>query len=123
EAPRRSYRTQFASADKVIEYETEQYGARSYGDVLWQVEQELLSRLTTEFRRNHDSVDYLDFAAGTGRIISFMEGLVDTAVGIEVSELMAERARQKVKSARILCADITQSDAPVEGTYDLITAF
>lgn len=118
-----SYRAQFASRERVIEYETKQYGLGSYGDVLWRIEQTQLRALIEEFRRTHRNIDYLDFAAGTGRIISYMEDMVDTATGVEISEPMAERARRKVKNAQIMRCDITRQHARVEATYDFITAF
>src|SRR5680860_509662 len=118
-----SYRDRFSSEERASEYETSVYGSRTYGDVVWRIEQAKLRALLDEFRSTHRTVDYLDFAAGTGRIISFMEDFVDTATGIEISEAMAERAGRKVRNARIICSDITNPDARKEGQYDLITAF
>lgn len=118
-----SYRAHFNSAERASEYETSVYGGRGYGEVVWRIEQARLHALVDEFRSTHRSIDYLDFATGTGRIISFMEGLVDTATGIEISEAMAERAVQKVVNARIISCDITMPETPIEGQYDFITAF
>jgi SAM-dependent methyltransferase len=118
-----SYREYFRDTATALEYERKRYNSGSYGDVLWQVEQSQLSALLGEFRRSHRTVDYLDFAAGSGRITSFMETLVDSATGIEISESMAELARGKVQHSKIICCDITSPDTPIEGTYDLITAF
>lgn len=118
-----SYRDYFESRERAIQYDTEQFNNGSYGDVLWRVEQLQLRNLVTEFRRSHPRIDYLDFAAGSGRIISFMEGLVDSATGIEISESMAELARQKLKIGRVVCRDITAADSPIESCYDFITAF
>ncbi len=118
-----SYRAHFTSAESAYEYETSVYGGRGYGEVLWRIEQARLHSLVEEFRSTHKCIDYLDFATGTGRILSFMEGLVDTATGIDISEAMVERASHKVVNARIICRDITRPDAPLEGQYDLITAF
>src|SRR5665648_314770 len=98
-----SNRTKFASVERVSDYETSLYGGRAYSEVVWRIEQAQLHALVDEFRSTHRRIDYLDFATGTGRIISFMEGLVDTATGIEISEAMAERAVEKVVSARVLC--------------------
>lgn len=119
----KSYRNRFNSVEWAHAYDKYQYSKGTYGDLLWGIEQEYLRKLVDEFRSGHHIVDYLDFATGTGRIVSYMEDLVDTAVGIEISEAMAERASERVKSARILCRDITEPGAPIEGQYDFITAF
>lgn len=118
-----SYRKCFNSLERAYAYDRDQYSSGAYGDVLWRIEQEYLREIVDEFRSGHQIVDYLDFATGTGRIISYLEDLVDTAVGIEISEAMAERALGRVKSAKILCRDITEPGAPIEGQYDFITAF
>ncbi|MDD4352179.1 MAG: class I SAM-dependent methyltransferase [Candidatus Gracilibacteria bacterium] len=109
--------------ENVNAYEMVQFSRGSYGDILWRIERERLKLLIDEFRGSHAIVDYLDFAAGTGRIISFVENLVDTAVGIEISEAMTKRASHSVKSARIISCDITAPCTPLEGKYDFITAF
>lgn len=118
-----TYREQFDKAEKAEEYDADMYGLNSYSDLLWQIEQAQLDSIVKEMRHTHDSIDYLDFAAGTGRIISFMEEKVDSATGIEISQAMIDRAREKLTRGKMLCADITAEDSVVEGTYDLITTF
>jgi SAM-dependent methyltransferase len=118
-----SYRQQFSTVDNAQAYDEQEYGAGSYGQLLWQIEQAQLAQIFATFRRTHAKVDVLDFAAGSGRILSFVERLSDSAVGIEISEQMAERARQRVERAPVLCRDITVPGAQIEGTYDIITAF
>jgi hypothetical protein len=118
-----TYRQQFARTSKAEEYDRVQYDPRSYSEVLWQIERDQLTELVDEFRRTHESIEYLDFAAGTGRVISFMEDKVDHATGIEISSAMVERAQQKLNKGRMLCTDITVEGAEIEGRYDLITAF
>ena len=119
----KTYRQQFAKASKAEEYDSVQYDDRSYSEVLWRVEQDQLSRIVEDFRRTHNSIHYLDFAAGTGRIVAFMEDKVDHATGIEISEGMVERAQQKLAKSTMICTDITAEDAEIEGQYDLITTF
>ena len=118
-----SYRQDFDSAEKAYRYDMSQYSNGTYGDLLWRIEQARLHALVEEFRITHRTVDYLDFATGTGRIISFMEDLVDTATGIEISEAMAKLAVSKVKRAKIVCCDITEPGTHIEAQYDFITAF
>ena len=118
-----TYRQQFEDPSKAAAYEQTQYAARSYADLLWEIEKQQLADLITEVRKTHEHIAYLDFAAGTGRIIQFMEDKVDSATGIEISQAMVDLAMDKLKKARMLCRDITASDAQVEGQYDLITTF
>jgi SAM-dependent methyltransferase len=118
-----SYREQFAVEEAAAAYDKLQYRPGSYSDVLWRIEREQLHDLVVGLRSTHPRIDYLDFAAGTGRVIEYLEPLVDTATAIEVSAAMAERARARVCGATVLCRDITAPGAPVEGAYDLITAF
>ena len=79
-----TYRNKFTDSTKPQEYER-QYEKHSYGEILWQIEQQHLLEFVREFRQSHSRIDYLDFAAGTGRVISFLEEHVDSALGIEIS--------------------------------------
>lgn len=117
-----TYRYKFVEPAKPVEYE-QQYAAGSYGEILWLIERQQLLEVIGQFRRDHSTIDYLDFAAGTGRIISFVEDHVDSAVGVDISQAMAAIAQKRLKRGKMICADITMPDAPVEGRYDLITAF
>ncbi len=118
-----TYRSQFEAAAKAEEYDHVHYGRDSYSEVLWEIEKDQLAAIVADLGRDHDHIDYLDFAAGTGRIIAFLEDKVDTAVGIEISEAMVERARQRLCKGRMICRDITSGDSEIEGQYDLITMF
>ncbi|MFH1921976.1 MAG: class I SAM-dependent methyltransferase [Planctomycetota bacterium] len=118
-----TYRACFTSHDKASGYDAQQYASQSHVSIMWHIEQAQLTQLLQQFRQSHPRIDYLDFAAGTGRIISFMEEKVDAATGIEISQSMLDVARTKVKKVRLICADITVPGTPVEGKYDLITAF
>lgn len=117
-----TYRKNFVNSAKPLEYE-KQYAKRSYGEIIWTIEKQQLLDFLLGFRQGKLRIDYLDFAAGTGRIISALEDHVDSAVGIEISPVMAEIAQNKLQHGRIVCKDITLTDSPIEGKYDLITAF
>jgi SAM-dependent methyltransferase len=118
-----SYREQFSDTQKAHQYEHNQYHLSSYSSVLWEIEKNQLASLVDEFRRTHGRIDYLDFAAGTGRVIQFMQHRVDSATGIEISPAMVKVAQDKLDTASMICADITAPGTPVESTYDIITAF
>ncbi len=95
----------------------------SYSALLWTIERAQLSRLVQQFRANHNCIDYLDFATGTGRVLSFLENQVDNSTGIEISPEMLAIAEGKLTRSKLLCKDITVPEALPEGQYDLITAF
>ncbi len=118
-----SYRHHFAADASGTAYDDGQYRPGSFWDVVWTLERPLLESVVREQRARSGKVAYLDFACGTGRVLSFLEPLVDEATGIDVSTSMLARAAGRVKQARLVQADVTRPDAPVEGCYDLITAF
>jgi SAM-dependent methyltransferase len=99
------------------------YSRDSVSDTVWHVEAAILQEIVVKMRRRTKRIEYLDFACGTGRIISFLEDKVDSATGIDISPFMLSRAASQVESAKLLCRDITAGDAAVEGQYDLITCF
>ena len=118
-----TYRQQFSGKERAAAYDRNVYGSDSYCNQLWQIEQRQLLGILEEFHQSHSHIEYLDFACGTGRIIAGMQDHVDRATGIEISESMAEVAREKSQKATIYCRDITQADETVEGKYDFITSF
>jgi SAM-dependent methyltransferase len=121
--PARSYRAHFQDDDSAERYDREQIGSGTHGHLLWQVEQRLLDTVLADLPIALADVNYLDFACGTGRVLAHLETAVGHARGIDVSPAMLSIARQRLKSAELLCTDITNGDSPVEDRYDLITAF
>ena len=90
-------------------------------EAIWSIEQEFLADFFERHRSMWPACAYLDFACGTGRVISFMETRVATSRGIDVSPEMLKIAAAKVQRSELICADITKEALP--GPYDLITAF
>ncbi len=120
---KQTYKEQFEDPGMAVSYDKTLYEPGSYGKLLWELEKLQLAEFIADVRKTHSHIDYLDFAAGTGRIISFVEDLVDTATGIEISQAMVDLADSKLKKGRMVCRDITNPDSEVEGKYDLITTF
>src|SRR4051812_20938365 len=118
-----SYRNKFRSVDIARVYDEVLYGAGTYEMVIWDIEKCLLLHIVREFRFTHPRIEYLDFATGTGKILSFMEDRVDKATGLEISEQMAQRARERLRVAAIDQYNLTNSDPDPETKFDLITAF
>ncbi len=73
-------------------------------------------------RERYPGGRYLDFACGTGRILEVGASYFSDATGVDVSEAMLERAREKVPDARIVKADVLSE--PVDlGRFDVVTLF
>ncbi|MCA9200092.1 MAG: class I SAM-dependent methyltransferase, partial [Planctomycetales bacterium] len=117
-----SYRTKFADSQLAAKY-SDLYNPNTPDDILWHVEKVFLDQVVEELRQTHESIDYLDFACGTGRVIGYLENFVDTAAGIEISDKMISVAQQKGVKGNLICRDITDANTPIESKYDLITAF
>jgi hypothetical protein len=118
-----SYKQHFAGTVEAQNYDLEEYAVNSYSSLLWNLEKEELGSLLRELRRTHKRLEYLDFAAGTGRIAASLENFVDKSTAIEISQSMAARASRRLCATQVLCRDITARGAAIEGKYDLITAF
>src|ERR1017187_8951750 len=100
-----SYRQHFTTTEEASRYEDEEYASGSYARLLWKLEQATLDPLVRQFRQTHPTISYLDFASGTGRLAAYMEDRVDVATSIEISESMANVARQKLHRTQVLCKD------------------
>jgi 2-polyprenyl-3-methyl-5-hydroxy-6-metoxy-1,4-benzoquinol methylase len=118
----KSYRQSHTSADSAKRYER-RYSETNHDTMLWSLEQALILRELTRLRKKKPRIDYLDFACGTGRVLSFLEPKVESAAGIDIAESMLAVARCKVKNARLMCKDVSLETGPPEAHYDLITAF
>ncbi len=67
--------------------------------------------------------NYLDFACGTGRIVSLIEDAFTNSFGIDISAAMLKVAKQKVKTAALIEQDISINNYDFKNQMDLITAF
>jgi len=118
-----SYRDLFTAEGSACAYDEGQYEFGSYWEILWELEKPILDDVLDELRQHKRPLSYLDFACGSGRILSYVEGRCDRATGVDVSAEMLKRASTRVRKARLVRRDITAQGAPIEGRYDLITAF
>jgi SAM-dependent methyltransferase len=116
-----SYRKSFQTDEMATNYETHVYAEGSYGQLVWRIERDFLEDFIDMFP-GASSANYLDFACGSARVLSFMEQFVGHARGIDIANPMLKFAREKVKKADIVCRDISADDV-IEDKYDLITAF
>lgn len=90
--------------------------------LLWSIEQEFICDIARRFlhRRN---TDHLDFACGTGRILSQFKNYVRSSTGVDISASMLQTAKAVVPDARLIEADITRDNILNGQQFDLITAF
>ncbi len=119
-----SYAERFQQKDEVSSYDATEYGADSYASHMWQAQRPVLKQVVDEFRAAQSGpVRLLDFACGTGRVLSFLELLVDAADGVDISENMVAVARGKCSKARLLVGNILTEPELLQPGYDLISCF
>lgn len=119
----KDYRLSHLNKAKSIQYEKDIYRLDSYDDMLWRIEQEVLEKEINQLSQAVNKIHYLDFACGTGRILSFLENKVESSTGIDISPSMLAIAGQKVRRSKLIMHDLTDSDILRGEYFDLITAF
>lgn len=115
------YRESHLQAGKGKTYH-ERFEKSPYRKLMWEQEQKVLNSLVREFLPR-GGIRHLDFACGTGRVLTFLGGHVGESTGVDVSSSMLEVAREHSPHAEILEADITRNDVLGDREFDLITAF
>jgi SAM-dependent methyltransferase len=119
-----SYSTRFKDTAAVEAYEFHEYGAASYASQVWQWQQPVVEEIVRYHQRQRNApLRLLDFACGTGRVLTCLESLVETAEGIDISENMVALARAKCRKAQFKIGDILTQPGMLGKNYDVITAF
>ncbi|RMH37825.1 MAG: class I SAM-dependent methyltransferase [Nitrospirae bacterium] len=98
------------------------YRPGSYERKIWCLESEIIKN---KIIKNKKIKKYLDFACGTGRLISVLESLAQESIGIDVSSSMLEQARKKLTKSTLIEINVLEDDSMDElfEECDLITAF
>lgn len=119
-----TYSERFQNSTDVADYESKEYGAGSYSTFIWNLQRPMVEKIIKDFvsTRKHP-VRMLDFACGTGRVISALEPLATEATGVDISENMVALARNKCRRATLRVGDILSQPELLEKNYDLITSF
>ena len=117
------YRDYYQSKESATEYDEVAYKEGTYGSIIWKLEKEILEAFLISLRKKSDKIRYLDFACGTGRIISAVEKFVDESFGIDINQSMLDRAADKLKNTTLIQGDITKNDKIIEYKFDLISTF
>lgn len=115
------YREVHQDATKVERYEHEVYAENTLAAYFWGMEKAILAKEISMLDK--DGINYLDFACGTGRIISFLEGEVAESTGVDISQNMLNVAKTKTKKTRLINADLLENNVIKDSQYDLITSF
>jgi SAM-dependent methyltransferase len=122
--PQINYSERFQHQNDVDSYECGEYDPHSYSSFIWGLQRPVLRDFIGSLKAERGTpVRLLDFACGTGRIISSVETLVDEAEGIDISEKMLAVARGKCKKARLRVGDILSQSELLKDNYDIITCF
>lgn len=98
------------------------YRPSGYDYMVWDWQRPHVRRLLESVLKRNGRLKYLDFACGTGRIISAVEDLATEAVGIDISPLMLGLAAQRALSP-LVSGDVLAEPAIVDRDFDVITAF
>lgn len=100
------------------------YDPAGYDTFIWGLQRSVVRSVVQRLAANGKHVKYLDFACGTGRIISALEDLVTEAIGLDISPQMVNQARKRTSDRVVLkSGDILEQPTIVDRDYDLITAF
>lgn len=119
-----NYADRFQQQDAVAFYDAGEYGKESYSSFIWQRQRPALEQILKDFRAAQSGpVRLLDFACGTGRVLSALEPLVDAADGVDISENMVAVARTKCTKARLQVGDVLAEPQLLADSYDVISCF
>lgn len=104
------------------DYDAKLFSPGSFDAAIWKREQLLLDRILQQHAGRPGN--YLDFACGTGRVLSHVAQHFQTAVGLDISDTMLAVARDRVPGATLVQGDATRNPAVLDGRrFDFITAF
>jgi SAM-dependent methyltransferase len=104
------------------DYDRKLFAPGSFDAAVWEREQQLLDRVVHEHVQCRHS--YLDFACGTARVLSYLEGQFQSAVGLDISPTMLDVARERTRTATLVQGDGTSDPQVLRGQrFDFVTAF
>jgi SAM-dependent methyltransferase len=118
-----SYASRFRSPVAAEEYEKTVYSPDSYSTFIWQLQIPVLQGILRSIRDDSEQKKLLDFACGTGRILSFVENEVDQSDGVDVSNFMTDIARAKCNKSNIFLGNLLEQPDLVNEDYDIVTCF
>ena len=91
---------------------------------IYALEREILLDLFRRLRHSDPETRYLDFACGTGRILSVFRGAIRTMVGVDTSAGQLAEARVRIPEAELIEGNLVLDQGLLGGRrFDLITSF
>jgi SAM-dependent methyltransferase len=103
------------------DYDDSLFSEGSYNHEVWKREKKLLDEFVARWAPK--AKRYLDFACGTGRVLTFLEGRFSESVGLDISPDMLSQARKRGARSRLVRGDVTREPEILEGCFDCISAF
>ena len=117
------YRDSHKAKEKGRDYD-ESFADLPYRRFIWEWERGIIKRTVLEKHNEIKNPAILDFACGTGRILTDLENYSKDVTGIDVSDSMLEQASKKITHAKLLKGDITKNEGHFQPEqFDVITAF
>jgi 2-polyprenyl-3-methyl-5-hydroxy-6-metoxy-1,4-benzoquinol methylase len=96
----------------------------SFEMAIYRLEQALLRRIFRDRFGSNPHTRYLDFACGTGRILSIFRTLATSRTGVDTSAGQLEAAREKDPDATLICGNVVTDPGLLDDQrFDLITCF
>jgi SAM-dependent methyltransferase len=117
------YSTRFTNKIAAEEYEKNVYSPESYSSDIWQLQIPVLLKIIRTFKLSRGPIKLLDFACGTGRILSLVENEVFQSDGIDVSAFMTDLARAKCEKSNFFVGNLIEQPDMLSKDYDVITCF
>lgn len=117
------YSVRFQDQNHAEHYEHAEYSPDSYPTYIWQLQKPVLREILQSLRKDRGPISLLDFACGSGRILSFVEEEVDHSDGVDVSEPMVAIAQGKCNNSDIYVGDVLKCPDLLQKDYDVITCF
>lgn len=91
---------------------------------IYALEREILLDLFRRLRQSDPETRYLDFACGTGRILSVFRGAIRTMVGVDTSAGQLAEARARIPEAELIEGNLVVDHGLLGSRrFDLITSF
>ena len=116
------YRQALQAKEKGRDYD-ESFADLPYLRFIWEWEKEVIKNTLRKHSEFKNPI-ILDFACGTGRILTELESYSKNVTGIDVSDSMLEQASKKITHAKLLKGDITKNEGHFQPEqFDVITAF
>jgi SAM-dependent methyltransferase len=118
-----SYTERFTAAPDAQHYENAEYAPESYSSWIWELQRPYVQREIEAVRRQRSRIRLLDFACGTGRVLSFVENLADESIGLDISAEMLSLAAAKCRRSTLIEGNLAENLSLVTGSFDVVTMF